>query len=735
MKSWFSKELFKDKKILFSIITVVLVLACILCNYYTVDTFASRIYYSNSSNASDQLHTGDVIEQEFTLAEGDEGVQVFFGTYVTVLQGGSVQAELFDSHGAKVSEIVVDLTGTQDNTYVSFHFGPLDESLYNTKCKIRLTFLDLENQLLAYYTAWTDGITFCTLNGEPQEHNLVVNGIRPTTYVEYRDYRIHYVFGFAIFFAYLAIFKIKWKEIDVKKTIDNCKTTLKTINWKTGLITVGLTVGCAIAAMLSEWYAALDEAYVNPYRAFSTFTALFIIAIAIYYKKYIWQRAHIFFFVVSMLVGSVYTLSAPPTPIGWDEQLHYSRTAYMAMGATNRILVPDYLMSTMYTQKQYYDIFQKEQREAWVIEANEFDEAGGAMPYLELVGVSFVSYIPTSIFLYVTRILGIDFISRYLMGKIFNLFMYSAFLATAIKRLKGRGKMIVAAVALTPTNILIASSYGYDWWIISLIILGYATIIGELQEKGVASTRTVVKSVVFMCLGLMAKAVYFPLMLPFMLLRKERYENSKKARLTVVLGMIFLIISFVLPMFISSSTGAVAGGGDIRGGSDVNAAGQISYILNNFEEFFMMLFYFVKSYLHPDSASGYLTLMSYQGKGHYYTVIQMILMAAAVVDNDEDLAFGKKETLAKCGGYLGVLGALVLAITAMYVAYTAVGASGVSGCQPRYAIPVLFPFLFFFGENKMKIPSESKGKIYSWMVIVMAIIVLRAVYYSFGCRY
>ena len=243
----------KNKKILFGIITVLILLIGIGSNYYFRDAYASRIYYPNSSNASDRLQSGDVIEQEFTLAEGDEGVQVFFGTYVTVLSGGQIQAELFDSYGAKVAETVVDLTGTQDNTYTSFHFGKLDESLYNQRCKIRLTFSDIDDQFLAYYTAWTDGITACSYNGEVQDHNLVVNGIKATQYLEYRDFRLNYIMVMAIFMVYVAMFKINWKEFSVHKSVENAVCYVKT-NWKAALKPVALIIIGVILSYLAELY-------------------------------------------------------------------------------------------------------------------------------------------------------------------------------------------------------------------------------------------------------------------------------------------------------------------------------------------------------------------------------------------------------------------------------------------------------------------------------------------------
>lgn len=724
-------DLLKNKKVVFGVLTALILLIGIGSNYYFRDAYASRIYYANSSNVSDRLQSGDVIEQEFTLAEGDEGVQVFFGTYVTVLSGGQIQAELFDSYGAKVDEVVVDLAGTTDNTYTSFHFGKLDESLYNQKCKIRLTFLDIDNQLLAYYTAWTDGITSCLYNGEVQDHNLVVNGIKATQYLEYRDFRLNYIMVIAIFMVYVAMFKINWKEFSIRKSVENTVSYVKT-NWKLALKPAALIIVGVILSYLAELYLSRDAEYANPFRAFAIFTAFFIIALAVVYKKYIWQRAHIFFFVVSMLVGSVYIASIPPVAVGWDEQLHYTNSSYMSLGATNKILVPDYLIESRYVQQHYYNIFQKVQREAWVEEINEFDRVGGVMGYLVGAPLSSTAYIPTSIVLYVTRVLGLNFTTRFTLGRWFNLLLYSLFNATAIKLLKGRGKMLVAAVSLLPTQILMAGSYGYDWWLNSLIVLGYAVFISELQEKGMVSTKKTLQAVVITCLGLTAKAVYFPLLLPFFLLKKDKQENAKKTRLVVLIGVLILVISFVLPMLMSAATGVVA---DNRANNNVDAMGQIMYILTNMDEFLAMLYRFMINYLNPDDAKGYLTLMGYQGSGDYFTVCLILMGVAAAVDNSEKTVFTKQQTLAKIGGYLGVLGALLLAVVALYVGYTNVGHGNVSGCQPRYILPVLFPFLFFFGENAMKVSSETKAKVYSWVVIGISLVTLLAIHDCYIVKY
>lgn len=724
----------KKKKNVFRSITLVLFLIFVCGNFFARDAYAITTYFSNSTFIASQIFSGDVVEQEFCLAEGDQGVQIMCGTYLTVLSDGRIVAELYDESGQKLSETEVSLQGTTDNSTVKIYFGDLDESLYNTTCKIKLTFLDMDDQLLALYASgfYTEEYDFY-LNGEEQVANIVMDGIRETVYIEYRDVRLFYVFGIAVFLLYIGMYKITWRKVTVQEIKEKAHRLWKE-HWKQMLVLAGVIVGSALLSGIIECFAVQKHGYYNPYRLYAVFVTIFIIAFANVFKEYVWKKAHIYFFIVTMMVGAVTALSVPPTPISWDEQIHYTKTSYMSWGATNRISGSDYLMSSMYTQAHYYNIFEKSQREAWVEEVNEFDSLGGMMGYLQGVQASSVAYVPASMTLYAGRILGLDFITRFTLGKMTNLLCYALFLATAVKCMQGRGKLLIAAVGLLPTNMLLASSYGYDWWLTALIILGYAIFIGEIQKKGCISDKKMIQAVVAISVGLLAKAVYFPLMLPMMLLRKERYENSKKARGIVVLAAFLLVASFVMPLLFASGDVA-AGGGDIRGGHDVNAMGQVVYILTNLGEYLSTIFNHMIIYLNPDSAVKYTTIMAYQGRGSYWTVCLIIMGIAAAMDNADVMVFRKNNKLAQVGGYIGVLGAVVLVLTALYVSYTPVGASTVNGCQERYIIPLLFPFLYFLGENQMSVPDVTKRKAFVWINVCMSLIFMYAAYNSFVARY
>lgn len=719
----------KDKRVIFSIITAILLFVCIGCNYYKIDSYAISTYFTSSNAISTQLFSGDVLEQEVTISEGDQGVRLLLGTYLLTMQKGLATAELFDETGALIATQSVDLTGMTDNKFAHFYFGNLDENVWGKKCTVRYTFENIDDELLAVYASATDAEAYeYTINGEVQECNVVMDGIQKTSYVEYRDFRLIYVLVIGLFVSYMALFRVDWKVISITRCIENMRGAVVR-NWKKWLLCIAGIVVCALISGGIEYVASLESEYTNPMRMFAVFVTLVIVLNVFVNRKVIWQRAHIVFFVASMLIGMVNISAVPETAVSWDEQIHYAKAVGLSWGANGKISYADNMIYSNYTISNYYNIFLKDQREAWIAEINEADAVATVMmPHMEVVQPSSVAYMPTSIALYAARLLGFDFIARYHIGKLANLFMYSAFLALAIRCLKGRGKMLVAMVGLLPTNIFLASTYGYDWWVTSLTILGFSMFVGELQEKGQVSTKKMWQSVGVMCLGMMAKAVYFPILLPMMLLKKDSYENSKKARMIVVLGMMVAIISFLLPMVMATNVGAAAGGGDFRGGEQVNAGEQIVFILTNLGYYLQVLFEFSWDYLHPDAAAKYITQISYQGRGAYANVAMIMMGIAAFLDNAKETIFVKKNRLANWGGYIGIIGAVALVITALYISYTPVGAHTVNGVQARYLIPVLLPFLYFIGENAIEVSEEVKGKVFSLCSIGMSLIALNTIY-------
>lgn len=551
----------------------------------------------------------------------------------------------------------------------------------------------------------------------------VLMNVRNDGNLRYKDIRLYYVFVAVLFFTYLVLYRINWNELRDK--LKRCKIALKNKRiWKVILGTIIVIMAdFAIACMVESLWANIN--YTNPYRGWLVFVALVLISTVALYRKYIWKYAHIYFFIVVMLLGSVNAITIPMPYLSWDDQIHYERTAHMSYGGAGTISEADFAAIEDGWRFFYYNgtgIIQKDVRQEWenLIQTKDVNTKVNTA---KVVDCTYVAYAPASISLYIGRVLGLEFTTNFIIGKLTSLACYALFLSYSIKLLKGRGKVLVAVLGLIPTMLYMASSYAYDWWVYSLVILGYAIVIGELQRTGKVGTWEFIKAAAIMVVGMLPKPVYFPLIFPLMLMRKDKYSDSKKCRVITIGAMLILVTSFMIPLIISGR-----GSNDMRGGAGVDSAGQIVFILTNLVAYIKILFNFLWEYLSPDIAYEYLTNMAYLGFCGYYTICMLLLGVVTFLDNDETVTFGKAEILTKWGSFVGVLGSLVVAVTSLYISFTAVGAETIAGCQGRYILPVLFPFLFFVGEMGVRVPEKMREKLFVFSVNIMAGVYLLGCY-------
>lgn len=709
------KLLLKSRKnIVILLIVFVAFLACVLANlhtkYYTVDV---KEYFTNTGSGFVDIHKGDVLEQEFILEEGTNGVAVLFTTYGTEITWGKIQAEVFhnekllDSCSVATSEI-------QDNSYINFVFDKTMQKYVGEKCKLKLSFHEIGDQQLAVYVSDSDSLA-CSFEVNEAEYSgdLVAKGIKEEAKIRYRDIRYFYIF---VFVCVIGTIAYKTSFLMIKNKLFNVIESLKRFNKRKLFLPFVLLIICGLLTSVMEYFMMQEKGYINPYRWFMFIVFFSIISFSIAYRNYIWKHVHRYIFVVILLIGLVAIVSLPVYHISWDEQIHFNRTAYMSWGAKGQFGIADYGVST------HQGSLDKVHREESIAYVNTMKDAG-IVERGEKMEVSFVAYVAPSILMYIGRALGFSVYGVYMLGKVANLFCYATFLALAIRNFEGRGKLIATALGLVPVCIFVSVSYSYDWWVISLAILGFSIFIGEIQRKGKISNFKLLLSVGVTVLGLLSKAVYFPMMLPMMLLRKEKYENSKVARGIVIAGMLFLLATFILPILLSG-----AGQGDLRGGSDVNSSGQIAFILGDIPGYIKIMFDFFRGYLSLDNVHHYLGFLAYFGFVDYISVVYLIIVIATIIDNTELIIFRKNNHLLRIGNLIGVFGAIVLVATALYVAFTPVGHYTINGCQFRYLLPVLFPVLFFTGEYDFKVSDDVKQKFFILEVIVLVFIFLNGWY-------
>lgn len=478
--------------------------------------------------------------------------------------------------------------------------------------------------------------------------------------------------------------------------------------------------------------------YTNIYRVLIFTCIIDILIFAMLYRNICMKHIHIYYFFLVMGIGTSVILTIPAVAgTTWDDETHYSRTAVVSWGQNGLISYADNEASYPYIFRFWMDessIYKHEIREYWEDTINtkarnnpvlEMSENAGA------IGFTLPAYIPGAVGLVMGRGLGLSFIQTFMLGKWMNLLCYTVLFSLSIRMVKDRGKVLIAVIGMIPTSLCLASAYAYDWWVISFVVFGYAMCTKEIQQYDEIRLTQLIKILLVMIIGILPKAVYFPLLFPVLFM--DNSKDKKKVRtkcFMIISAMVILVATFILPMVFSG-----AGTGDARGGGGVNATEQIKFILSNPLQYTKILLDFLKVYLSPDQASDYLTYLSYYGKAEYHTLCLLIIGIVTVLDNNAIskrvrlLSYQKLAAIAAC------FASMALAATALYVSFTPVAYDTVLGCQFRYILPVLFPFLYFVGRMDIDVSDRIKGKAFISSTSILALVFLCGLYSLRVCNF
>lgn len=400
---------------------------------------------------------------------------------------------------------------------------------------------------------------------------------------------------------------------------------------------------------------------------------------------------------IILIMGLCYAITLPiATQVTTDDEVHYRKAVCLSHIFDGYVTEADEYMYTKnvlpdYSQNSLMSVHTK---------LNEL-YTDGASIQIDIVPSEIyiaISYIPSAVGLLLGRGLGMTFAQIFLLGRIINVCVYAVLIYFALKRLKS-GKLILAIIALLPTNIFMAASYGYDAWLTGFTIFSIAYIISVIQsEQYIVSVKDVAILMAGFLLGLAPKAVYFPLMGLCFLIPSKKFKNKKAHQhfiiCTVVCALIVLS-TFMLPFLIQGP-----GSGDMRGGAGVDSTEQVMFILKNPIAYTKILLNHMRNYLSVENQGKLIGSMMHMGDSRHFVLLFLTLAAAIFCDrNKEDDS--ANHIISRIWTLLVVLSTVVLISTALYVSFTAVGSDVISGCQQRYLMPLLYPISYFVFNIKM----------------------------------
>ncbi len=483
-----------------------------------------------------------------------------------------------------------------------------------------------------------------------------------------------------------------------------------------------LALSCLYEAIML-YFGADGYTRLNKYRILCMFCVLWILYTLIWFRKCIHEKLHFVFFYVCMTAGVVCIIALPRCMgVSWDDQVHFGRTAYMGYLGEPEIERQDAIEIDSWIL--YDQNLVREGRGDYNAMVNSIAKYGIKTECTSYaIDHKYIAYIPSAITIMIGKGLELPYTHVIMLGKLCILFCYSFLMSLALYVIKGSGKLLIAAIGLIPTNIFIASNYSYDWWVTSLTILAYALMIREIQsENPKISFKKFCGIIAIMVLACLPKAVYFPLVLPLIFMGYRYLDGGKKKYIAAAfVGMFILMGTFALPIVFKG-----AGEGDIRGGSGVNSAEQISFILNNPLEYTEILLNFLKTYLSLDTAKEYITNFAYLGIGSMSTIYVVTIAVVAFIDNDTNDR--KPEVLTRAVTFFSAFATIVLVATALYVSFTAVGRDTIAGCQPRYIIQILFPVWYYISRCGIKSSAGTRNKAAAIMIMIAVFVFMMDLY-------
>ncbi len=299
-----------------------------------------------------------------------------------------------------------------------------------------------------------------------------------------------------------------------------------------------------------------------------------------------------------------------------------------------------------------------------------------------------IAHLPSGIAIALARLFGASFQIKYYCGEIANLLVYTTLCYFAIKKLKS-GKMIMSVVAMLPTIIFISSNYSYDGWVTGFSLLGTAYFISEIEQpdKPMRTIDCAIMSAAFL-FAAMPKLIYVMLFVLPLFMRKTNWGKHGKKKYYFTVSA-FLILTIVL--FAVRSMTAISGSGDSRSG-DVNPSEQIAFIFGNPLEYTKILLNFLAGYLAPKNAYLYTSNFAYLGVAGGSFIYLILMSFCALTDKEPCSKFKGQNSIRII--VIAIQFALVCMIaTALYIDFTPVGSQEIGGCQQRYLIPLLVPFL------------------------------------------
>lgn len=475
-------------------------------------------------------------------------------------------------------------------------------------------------------------------------------------------------------------------------------------------------------------FAIVTGAYINWYRVILIWSVAAILIAFIFFRNFVSKRIEVGFLLISLTLGTVFSLSMPANKVSWDEEVHFSQAFWMA-NYLSPVHAEPALLSEFIAGVDTWPYNQPESSDEQAalisyLNENASYRGGEHMWSTDLNKTTVTGYVGSALVLKAGELMHIPFGILYKLGRLGNLYVYAVVIYFAIKKMP-IGKAICAFLALMPEPMFIAGAYSYDPTVTAFLWLSFACILDAVLGERKIDWKTYAFIVIAFIWGCRIKAVYAPLILLGLMIPSENFRSKREMYLMkggLIAVCAVMMLSFVLPVVI-----APRDIGDVRGDS-TSEKGQMAYILGQPLAYTWVLICNIlktfPSYVWGENSLG---LIGHAGTMSFPWVLYAG-SAAVILTGGQSYCGKRLSKKQKLWIFILCAGTAALVWTSMYIAFTKPGTTHVDGVQGRYYLPFLPLLWMVFNPEKIIVRMENKN--YHALVLLAASTILAATVYA-----
>jgi len=443
-----------------------------------------------------------------------------------------------------------------------------------------------------------------------------------------------------------------------------------------------------------------------------------------------------------LVFGLIFCFVSPilDTP---DETTHFEKTMMVSNGDFFRSHAEGNEISISYDEVE-------RNRENTLVNTDLYGKSFSEKTRFADTGISqlFIGYLPQALGLAFAKLLHLNILPAFYMGRVFNLLFYAILAWVAIKHAR-KFKLFLGVIALMPMSLFLAASYNPDSFVFGLCLILVSYFINMYFDRSrKICFRNILIFTLLCALIAIKKYNYAPFLFLLFFIPSERFDRKR----TKYLGGLFAFVVVVLAVFAvfyaivsseaqfaSGAENALVGDGTNDNGANMNE--QLNFMLANLGPVISMFAQEIVNTL--GTTLNYAFSFGWTAYGTpgivsiaFFAFIALVAFSYTRYEYHKDMTVGN--TCVSMGNRIGILlvmfAVVVLSYLMMYLGWTAVGTMAIWGVQGRYLIPALF-LLPMIGQNVFPLVSKRSYDAAKYNIIFISTLFLIATLFATATVY